>query len=103
MSEWIETNLAEVADIIPGFAFKSIHFGNVGYPVIKITDIRPPYVDVCNATNVDDSQYDRRKLQKYIIGKGDFVLAMTGATIGKVGILIENKTAYVNQRVAIIT
>jgi type I restriction enzyme S subunit len=102
MSEWIQTSLSTIADIIPGFAFKSIHFGDEGYPVIKITDIRPPYVDIANANKVDVSKYGTKRLEKYLISKGDFILAMTGATIGKVGKVIENKTAYVNQRVAII-
>lgn len=44
------------------------------------------------------SQYERKKLIKYIAKQGDYVLAMTGATIGKMG-RIEESEAYVNQRV----
>ncbi len=88
MSEWKEYTLDDIANIIPGFAFKSQHFGDAGMPVIKITDINPPYINVRAAMRVDLSQYDTSKLSKYMIHKNDFVVAMTGATIGKVGKLL---------------
>ncbi|OQB72838.1 MAG: EcoKI restriction-modification system protein HsdS [Deltaproteobacteria bacterium ADurb.Bin135] len=97
---WRECKLGDVVNIIPGFAFKSEHFGNEGIPVIKITDINPPYINVNDAMKVDLTYYDSEKLEKYKISKDDFVIAMTGATIGKIGRLNENITAIVNQRVA---
>ena len=48
---------------------------------------------------VDVTKYTLSKLAKYEIHKGDFVLAMTGATIGKIGRYISNTGAYINQRV----
>ncbi len=91
--------IAEVSELIAGFAFKSKHFGD-GYPdkVIKIADITPPMVDMNNLSSVDLSQYDKSKLDKYIAHKDDYVFAMTGATIGKIG-RIESGKAYINQRV----
>ena len=44
------------------------------------------------------SGYNKEKLKKYIVSQGDYILAMTGATIGKIG-RIESGTAYLNQRV----
>ena len=41
MSEWKEYKLGEIAEIIPGFAFKSKEFGKIGELVIKIKDINP--------------------------------------------------------------
>ena len=49
---------------------------------------------------VDTSSYPKDKLGKYKLAKGDFVVAMTGATIGKVGKLKTDVLAYINQRVA---
>ena len=71
-----------------------------GYPdkVIKITHITPPIVNMNELASVDMTQYDRKKLNKYIAHKGDYVFAMTGATIGKIG-RIEYGEAYLNQRV----
>ena len=90
--------LADVCDLIAGFAFKSKDFGDYGSKVIKITHITPPGVDMDNLAGVNLENYNVKKLQKYIAKKGDFVLAMTGATIGKIG-RIESGNAYINQRV----
>ena len=90
--------LADVCDLIAGFAFKSKDFGDYGSKVIKITHITPPIVDMDNLAGVNLENYNVKKLQKYIAKKGDFVLAMTGATIGKIG-RIESGNAYINQRV----
>ena len=100
MTEWKEYKLGEIAEITPGFAFKSKDFGQIGEKVVKIKDIEPPYIDLTNTDCVDASSYDISKLNKYLLHKGDYVVAMTGATIGKVGKLKTDNTAYINQRVA---
>lgn len=100
MGEWKEYKLGEIADIIPGFAFKSKDFGLVGEYVVKIKDITPPYINIMSADKVDISGYNEDRLKKYILNEGDYVVAMTGATIGKVGKLKVDVKAYLNQRVA---
>ena len=57
------------------------------------------YVETIDADHVDISNYDLNKLSKFIVHRGEFLLAMTGATIGKIGKYIDEKPAYVNQRV----
>ena len=99
MEEWREYKLGEVCDFIPGFAFKSGDFGNYNTKAIKIKDIKPPFVDVAGADGVCLEKYDLKKLSKYLVRKGDFVLAMTGATIGKIGRYNSKTSAYLNQRV----
>jgi type I restriction enzyme S subunit len=99
MEEWKEVRLGEVCNLIAGFAFKANDFGNHSSKVIKIGDINPPYVNFATMIGVDMSNYDREKLQRYEVCYDDFVLAMTGATIGKVGRYIEKTPAYLNQRV----
>jgi len=101
--DWRETTLADMADIVPGFAFKGEHFGDTGTLVIKIKDIVPPIINLQGAQRVDLSHYSRQKLEKYRLRKGSFVVAMTGATIGKVGRFMEEDEAYINQRVAKIS
>ena len=99
MEEWKEYRLGEVCRMIPGFAFKSNEFGIGSHIVIKIKDIQPPYVETKDADNVDISKYDIDKLSKFIVHKGEFLLAMTGATIGKIGRYLDEAPAYINQRV----
>lgn len=91
--------LNEICDIIPGFAFKGTDFCKSGLPVVKITDINPPNVNTITCSFVDKSKYNTDKLRKFLISRGDYVLAMTGATIGKLG-KVTSGYAYINQRVA---
>jgi type I restriction enzyme S subunit len=100
MASWKEKILSDVADVIPGFAFKSVDFGDVGVPVVKIKDITPPRVAVEGCEKVNLSAYDTTKIEKYRLRKGDFLVAMTGATIGKVGRIKDEFDGYLNQRVA---
>ena len=100
---WKQTTLGEVAEIIPWFAFKSKDFWLEWVPVVKITEINPPYVDFSNSQYVDISQYDLEKLKRYELNKWDAVVAMTGATIGKTWKIITDNKSYLNQRVAKIT
>ena len=93
-----EVCLADVCDLIAGYAFKSKDFGDFDDKVIKITHITPPIVDMNGLSGVDFSKYNREKLKRYIAKSGDYVLAMTGATIGKIGRIVSGE-AYINQRV----
>lgn len=92
--------LYEVCNLVPGFAFKSENFGDYQDKVIKIGDIVPPDVDMEHLPGVDISCYNKDKLKQYLVSAGDYVLAMTGSTIGKVG-RIRNGQAYINQRVLV--
>lgn len=100
MKGWTETTLGKVADIIPGYAFKGIDFGKYGVPVIKIKNICPPKIDFGNIEYVDIKKYKPKHIEKVRIFKNDFVVAMTGATIGKIGKMYSSEEAYINQRVA---
>lgn len=97
--EWKEVRLGDVCDLIAGFAFKAKDFGEFPTKVIKIGDIKPPFVDYIGQVGVDISNYDINRLSKYTVKYGDYVLAMTGATIGKVGKYISENFSYINQRV----
>ena len=99
MAEWKIYRLGEICDLVAGFAFKSKDFGNYPNKVVKIADIQPPVVNTNDLVGVDMSNYDTVKLSKYLVSKGDYVLAMTGATIGKLGRITDDVEAYINQRV----
>ena len=88
--------LGEICTIVPGYAFKAADFGKGLNYVIKIKDIMPPYIDILHSEKVE-TIIDK----KYEIKYGDFVMAMTGATIGKIGKLqIDSESkVYINQRV----
>ena len=92
--------LKEVSEIYGGYAFKSKDFGVGENLVVKIKDIKPPIIDVENADKVDVSKYSIQKLEKFKVFPDDIVIAMTGATIGKVGRNKSGRTVFLNQRVA---
>jgi len=96
--KWERRKLCDLCDLIAGFAFKSTDFGDYKHKVIKIKNIQPPYVELSSSDGVDISKYVLSKLDKYLVKQDDFVLAMTGATIGKIGRLQKGQ-AYLNQRV----
>ena len=99
MTEWKTYRLGDICDLVAGFAFKSKDFGGYSNKVVKIADIQPPVVNTNELVGVDLSNYDTVKLSKYLVSKGDYVLAMTGATIGKLGRITNDIEAYINQRV----
>lgn len=99
---WPTSKIGEVCDVIPGFAFKSSDLGESGIPVIKIGDITDDYqVDLTSVQYFPQDLITERH-DKFKLSNGDIVIAMTGATAGKVGRIrcAEEQTLLLNQRVA---
>lgn len=100
---WELTQLNKIASFINGYAFKSNDFIDFGYPVIKIKNIDNNSIDIFDTDKV--SQNIIQKLNsKFKLNSGDLLIAMTGATVGKLGFLPHsNSSCYLNQRVGKIT
>ena len=86
--------------VIPGYAFKSKDWQEKGIPVVKIKNINSD--NIVNIEEVDCVPQNilLPKLEKYLLKSGDFLVAMTGATAGKVGKLRTRIPMLLNQRVA---
>ena len=97
MVEW--KKLGEVCDFQNGFAFKSGLFKPEGIPVIRITNISSNNIDMkdCKFFAYDD--YKMINLNPFVVEYGDILLAMSGATTGKIGVYKGYEKAYLNQRV----
>lgn len=94
---WQKTNIGEFLSVRSGYAFKSSWWQKEGYPVVKIKDISNNTVDI---SGVDYVSPDKTlKIPEFKLRKGDIVIAMTGATIGKIGLVPEVENLYTNQRV----
>lgn len=93
--------LGEVASVRSGFAFRSEDMGDWGAPIIKIKNIVPPIVDIQDIQRVPREIVENDpRIQHFTLHKGDILIAMTGATVGKVGRMPKtNETYYLNQRV----
>ncbi|MDY4790669.1 MAG: restriction endonuclease subunit S [Bacteroidales bacterium] len=95
---WRIGTIGDYAKVKSGFAFKSEWWQQEGVPVIKIGSINNNTIDTNMLDYVSSDIIDRAK--NYKVKKADIVIAMTGATIGKIGLIPElNSTILVNQRV----
>ncbi|QZY90907.1 restriction endonuclease subunit S [Pantoea dispersa] len=79
-----------------GFAFKSTSYVNASehtYPVIRISDLNGAQASDRNAVHVLAGE------SGFEINSGDLLIAMSGATTGKIGVYSGRTPAYQNQRV----
>ena len=96
-------NLSKVADIYAGFAFKSKNFSSKGIPIIRISNINnSEEVVILNKNQPYYPFILDEKLRKFIVKKYDILIALSGATTGKIGIYKKDKQALLNQRIALI-
>ena len=97
MVEW--KKLGDVCDFQNGFAFKSGLFKSEGVPIIRITNITSNNIDMTDCKFFAFDDYIKFNLNPFVVESGDILLAMSGATTGKIGVYRENEKAYLNQRV----
>lgn len=96
--EWEVCSIKYQIKFINGFAFDSNCFQQKGdMPVFRIGDI------IEDKISYEANVYVNKQnaLNNYEVHKGDILLAMSGATTGKVGI-VKEQIGYINQRVGII-
>ena len=93
-----EVSFDDLFDFQNGFAFKSTLFKDTGSPIIRITNIQDQHIDTSGLVYFSLKDY-KEKLDQFIVYPGDIVVAMSGATTGKIGINDTNTCFYLNQRV----
>lgn len=99
--DWKLCALGELSSLRGGFAFSSEKFRAKGVPIVRISNILPT-----GEIGGDYVFYDEEvKDENYLLPNKAAVLAMSGATTGKVSILDnpQNKKIYQNQRVGYFT
>lgn len=95
---WENGTLENITKYLSGFAFKSAQFKDNGNGVIRIKNIGNNTINLSDVAYVDNEYASKQK--RYLLKSGDLLIAMTGATIGKVGIMPHsNERFYLNQRV----
>ena len=91
---WAMCKLSDLCRIENGFAFSSNDYKPQGIPLVRISNI------IHNTINITDCVYiEGITDNKFKISKGDLLIAMSGATTGKMGVYPFDETAYLNQRV----
>lgn len=99
-SDWQISGIGEVCYVQNGYAFKSNDFkeeGEIG--IIKIKNINGNVVAI-EKTDFVDSNVIERLDKKFKIESGSLLIAMTGAEVGKIGLVpLTEKNLWLNQRV----
>lgn len=101
---WQLLPLGDFARIRNGFAFKSKEFlsddaADEDVPlVVRMSDFNGGYVDTRHCKRIKKTTADG--LEKFRLKQGDILVAMSGATVGKLGRVPETSSElYLNQRV----
>lgn len=99
---WKVGKFGDCCTVKGGYAYKSKDFTDEGFPLLRIKNINSDYtVDLYDVVYMPEEI--ALKTKDFWLDDGDLVMAMTGATIGKFG-LIANRydapNALLNQRVA---
>ena len=96
---WEELRVKYFSVFRNGYSFKGTDFyDDEKYPVVRIGDIQDGKVNLSEAKKVSKDIYEEAK--KFSNKKGDILLALTGATIGKSAIYDTDEISLLNQRVA---
>jgi type I restriction enzyme S subunit len=89
-------SLSNHIKIVGGFAFKNAEYKSSGVPIIRISDFNNERIILDSVVYYEESQL----LEKYELKESDIIIALTGGTIGKLGIVQAGLgKLYLNQRV----
>ena len=93
--KWNRKKLYSIAPLRGGFAFKSEKFQNTGIPIVRISNIKFDGTVggefECYSKIISD--------EKFVLRGRSILLAMSGATTGKIAMLDSEEEYYQNQRV----
>lgn len=96
---WKTIRVKYISKLINGYAFKSQDLKADGYyKVVRIGDLNNNKINLEDCLGVDDVDNYR----DYKVYMGDVLVALSGATVGKVAFVDNNIECYINQRVGII-
>lgn len=96
--EWDVKEFGKEVDLIHGHQFRDYDFTEFGIPVVKIGQVKPENIDLRNCSFVNFGREEEFKNE--IIGNGDVLMALTGATLGKACLVKGlNGIVYQNYRV----
>jgi len=95
---WEIKRLEEVCNFQNGFSFQSKFYKESGLPILRITNIQNNEIEMKDLVYFDTKDY-KVNLDRFRVFHGDLLIAMSGATTGKLGINNCESIFYLNQRV----
>ncbi|HEF4647500.1 TPA: restriction endonuclease subunit S [Campylobacter jejuni] len=96
---WEVVKINKIVTFVNGYAFENFNFNPIfEIPVIRIGDMQKEKIlyDNCLKTK------EKEKLKQFLISNNDILIALSGATTGKIAFCDTDNKAYINQRVAIV-
>ncbi|MBU0676178.1 MAG: restriction endonuclease subunit S [Proteobacteria bacterium] len=96
--KWEWESLGSIIDFKNGYAFKSKDFRPSGIPVLRISNIQSGRISFERMAYVPENLLHDR-ITNFFVEKNDIVIAMSGATTGKVAINESGQRLLQNQRV----
>ena len=91
---WSLCRIGDVCSFENGYAFSSHDYKESGVPLIRISNIADNQIDIEQCVYIQGPVNER-----FIVKKGDLLIALSGATTGKMGVYNLDTKAYLNQRV----
>jgi len=96
--DWEESFLEKKIFLQSGFPFKSKYFNGSDKKVLRIGDIKKNIrCELFKGIFTNEACED-----KYKVNENDFVIALSGATFGKIGKVKDQEEYFINQRVAAV-
>ena len=98
-NDWETSPLGNYCEIVTGNNFSSEKYIESGIPLIRISNLGNGTISKDDLVNLPKDELDDLD-QKYILEKGDTLIAMSGATTGKLGVIREEDSpSILNQRI----
>ncbi|MCV3356100.1 restriction endonuclease subunit S [Campylobacter sp. RKI_CA19_01122] len=96
---WKVVKINKMVTFVNGYAFENFDFNpTFEIPVIRIGDIQKEKILYNNCLKTKEKE----KLKQFLISNNDILIALSGATTGKIAFCDTDNKAYINQRVAIV-
>jgi len=97
-THWDVVKFSSVAELKHGYQFRTTDFTEQGVKVLKITQIKDNgSIDISSCSFIDSGRL--KNFENNIVKKGDILMALSGATIGKIGRYKSDEIVLQNYRV----
>jgi len=98
--DWEVVRLGDYCRLFSGYAFRSSDFVDSGILVIKIGNLQDGTIIIDKKTSYFPPEKVTKQIEKYKLCKGDILIALTGATTGKIAVVPDKfEGSLLNQRV----
>lgn len=96
--DWLVSEFQKIAELKHGYQFRNYDYTNDGIKIFKITQIEGEgKINISNCSTIDKNRLDQ--FERVVLNKGDILMALTGATIGKIAKFNSDELVLQNYRV----